>query len=369
MRNRQLLPLLILIIGIVALAAFARGRVDTSVTFDTDNILFTDHYRLSSTHEGSLVVVADSVLLASDARVGGDTALVAQGSVTIDGQVNGNLTVIGEQLLVSPDAVIDGDLAFMGDKLVIDGQVDGNLTAIADAWYISETGHVSGDSLTCSTIPGQGIPDSSSTCGEGLLAQFVPLQIMTGQYDWSAAGRDIASRGLPFSLTASLILTGLSALAVTVFPRRFSHIQEAMVTLPGGVAALGCMVGLLAVGVAAGFSLLTAALPPLALILIPLGLLLTLALVVASVIGWMALALLLGTYLLVRITRVPQPPMMAVMVGSLALFALWFILALLPFGWMVGGLAMAALGCAALGASLATRLGARPLRQRYFVQG
>jgi len=367
MTNRRTI-LLIFIVSIFALALLAYQRVGQEITFDTDDIRFTDHYRLSATHEGSLVAVASSVELTADTHVDGDAAFVSNGVVTISGQVDGSLTVMSTELHLTQNAQVDGNLAFMGDKLTLDGGVDGDLTIIADAYTRGETASVSGQSTICYSQPGTTDVSPASNCADQAFKQFIPLQTIAGQNDLTR-GQGFTVADLLFSFTVSLLLTGLSALAVTVFPHRFSHIQEAIVTTPSRLAALGCMVGLLAVGVGTAFSLLSAALPVLSFILVPLGLMLTLALLLVSVVGWIALALILGNLLVSRFARAPQPPMMTVIVGSLVLFAVWHVLALLPLGWVVGLLSMALLGTAGLGGALATRLGSRPLRPRYFVQG
>jgi hypothetical protein len=63
------------------------------------------------------------------------------------------------------------------------------------------------------------------------------------------------------------------------------------------------------------------------------------------------------------------PPLIAVALGSAALFLLWYVLALLPLGGLVSFALMAIFGSAGLGAAFTTRLGTHPLRRTYFVQG
>jgi hypothetical protein len=166
----------------------------------------------------------------------------------------------------------------------------------------------------------------------------------------------------------SLVLTGVSALAVAAFPRQISYIEEAILTMPRRVGQAGLLAVLLVIGVTAGVVLLLGVVPPLGLITLPVFGLAALVLLGMTVSGWITVALIVGNWLLRRMSR-GLPPLITVAIGSIVLFAIWHMLALLPFGVLIVLAAMAVLGTVGLGAVVATRLGTRPVRRRYFVQG
>jgi hypothetical protein len=373
--TRKILLLIAIVSGMFWVADTIRHWFTANPITSKSQVLFTDNYHLSDIYPESLAVVADTVTLDSESYVMGDAALSGSNQTQVDGVVKGNLNVVSDQFALGQSAQISGDLSAMGDTFIIEGQVDGKVTVIGDSLLIHPKARLSGEIVACvetitdlrpAAAPVQPCQDMTA-----LLTFFEPLQHMGKGFDLSgvALGGGLTGKGLLFSLSASLLLTGLGALAVTVFPRRFSHIQEAIVFNPRSMSALGCMALLLAVGISAGLVTLSASLPALRVVVIVIGLVLGLALVVLMMIGWITLALILGDILLRRVTRSAQPPVIDVIVGSLLLFALLHLLALVPFGGVIGLLIIAVLGCAGLGGTLSTRIGRRPLRRRYFVQG
>jgi hypothetical protein len=368
MRNHQKIILLtVLVLTMFVMANNLRQRFTLQSPVDTDNIIFANDYLLSGKHDGALVIVANTVDGGDAGTIAGDAALIGREGVNFHGITTGDLTVMGENIDLYGD--VAGSTAVMGDIIVINGHFSGPVTVIgkfltvgADSTFPSLTACV--NDLNDNRIGANKQRQAISPCQDkaAALATFAPFQALRGD----GAG---SSGGLLFSLMSSLLLTVLSALAVTIFPRQFSHIQEAIISIPRGLAGVGCMTGLLAVGIAAGIGVLLAVVPPLAVVLVPLGFLFALLLLCLSVIGWITLALLLGNTLVLRFKGKPQPPLVAAALGSLVLFAVWHLLALLPFGWMIALLGIAAFGSMGLGGTVATRIGTRPLRRQYFVQG
>ena len=115
--------------------------------------------------------------------------------------------------------------------------------------------------------------------------------------------------------------------------------------------------------------LVLAKLPVLGLLLLPVGLIAGVVVFGMVLTGWIALALLLGDWLVRRLVRHTLPPLITVVLGSAALFVLWHILALVPFGSLAGLAVMLLLGAVGLGATLSTVMGTRSMRRSYFVQG
>jgi hypothetical protein len=373
--RRKILVLFLAVAAMIGLASSARhwfeGRSDSA----KNNVIFADDYRLNGVYRDSLAVVAAAAALEADSHVKGDAALLGDQLARVDGAVDGNLTMAGESLTLGADGSVNGDLSAMGTVITIGGQVDGRLTVVGDELVIEPDARLNGEIVACvNTIDDQraDVP-TIKPCQDvtALLSIFRPLQLLSESGAapvWAAPG-GLSSSNLAVSLSASLLFTGLSALAVMVFPRQFSRMQEAISTTPRRLASLGCMALLLTLGLGTGAVGLMTVARPLGLVLVPLGLLLSLGLAILLVMGWITLALLLGDVALRHMTRTAQPPVIDAAFGSLLLFALWHVLAIVPFGGVVGLLLMGVLGAAGLGGALATRLGTRPLRRQYFVQG
>ena len=87
------------------------------------------------------------------------------------------------------------------------------------------------------------------------------------------------------------------------------------------------------------------------------------------VIGWMTMGLLSGDWLLRRFAHRSSPPMLTMIVGSLALFLVWTVAASLPFGPVLSSIMVLLTGAVGFGAAIMTRLGTRSPARSYFVQG
>jgi hypothetical protein len=376
MRNaRKILPLLIFVVIILGVASYVRIWVTDRAQPDSKQVIFSDDYQLSTDYDHALAVVADTARLENGSHVSGDVALVGHDSAQVDGIVDGDLTVTGDALTLGGNGTVHGDFSAMGADVTLDGTVAGNVTVIGKSLVVNRGAKIAGgviacvDSITDLRVDAPKIQPCQDT--DALMSLFTPLQGLSNGFEISqlAASGGLTGDGLLFSISVSLLLTGLSALAVTVFPRPFSQIQEALLSTPSSMTALGCMALLLTIGLCTGAVVLVKAVPMSAVITVPLGLLLGLAVVAMSIVGWITLALLIGDFALRHITRTILPPVIAAAFGSILLFTLWHVLAIIPFGGLFGLLVMGLLGAAGFGAALATRMGTRPLHRRHFVQG
>jgi hypothetical protein len=368
--RRKLILLALVVIGLLALGLFARQSV-ADVRLGADNVIVTDHYRLSRAVDEPLVVIADTVTITNDSQVAGNAALVGRSAVTVDGRINGDLTVLGNTLAINRNSRVSGDAALMGNVVTVAGDVDGQLTVMADRLVVEPGARLNGEIVACvSAIDGRDYLSESQIrrCSENeALATFAPLQALRDGVspDQFAQG---FSAGLPFTLLGSILLAGLAALAVTLFPQQIGHLQTAVRAVPRSLAGTGCLAFLLVIGGVAGLVLVLAIAPPLGLILLPLALLVGLALLGMIIAGWIALALVLGDWLMRRATGGALPPLVDAAVGSLALLVVWNLLAALPFGALAVLLAVTVLGAVGLGAAVTTRMGTRPLRPTALTQ-
>jgi cytoskeletal protein CcmA (bactofilin family) len=363
---------LVMLIAASALRQAASGRA----WLDGDHVIVTEQYTLNQALDSALVAVADTVTLRADSRVAGDAALIGRSAVTLQGRVEGDLTAMTGNFRLSEGGQVAGDAILMSSTTTIDGVVNGDLALLGNTLSLGPGAHVSGEiSTNATTITDQRAQQTPILPLEQgkHAASIAPLrQLSEGRWhprEMIAWGGSPSGLGLLLSVVGSLTLTGIAALAVTLFPRQFSHIQEAILNNPRSLSGAGCMTLLLMAGLGAVGVIALAMLPTLGLLLAPLGLLLGLALLAFGIAGWITLALILGDWVLRRWLRLSSPPLAAAVLGSLMLFAIYHVLAFIPYGTVVAFIVIVVLGSVGLGGALMTRLGTRPLRRSYFVQG
>jgi cytoskeletal protein CcmA (bactofilin family) len=373
--RRKLMVLGLIVVALIWLGIGTARRIFERPVVDSEHVIFrlSDDYRLESTVNEPLVVVSNDISLASDSQVQGDTALVGD-AVLVEGQVSGDLTLMGDTLTINPTSRVSGDVSLVGSDVVVGGTIDGSVTVIGDTLTITSDAQISGDVTACvdvvtdERVNGQIRPCSDS---EALGSFFRTLDDAT-RLDSAVAGAvgsGLSVAALLFSGFTSLLLAGISGLVVAAFPRHISYIEEAMLTIPRRMGRIGILTFLLAVGIGVAVIAMVAVLPPVGLVVLPVALIAGLAFLAMTVAGWITVALVVGNWLLRRSSRSVLPPLVVASAGSVLLFMVWHILALIPLGLPVALVLMAVLGSVGLGAVVKTRLGTRPVRRSYFVQG
>lgn len=375
--TRKLVILAAGLIGLTVVGSALSHAVLSRPLVDSDHIIFTDTYQLSAVADDALVVVADNVELSADSVIPDDAALVGRTQASLNGKIEGDLTLMGGDLTLGENANVAGDASFMGKQVTLNGQIDGDVVVISESLKIDPAAQIKGEVTACVSNLTDGRNDTRKveTCSSGPdNAQFTMLQSLRDGSIISStigggSGGGFSGAGLLLSLLSTFSLTALSALAVALFPRHFSYLTEAVRAAPRSLAGVGCLTLLATGGVGAGVTLALAKLPVLGLLMLPVGLLIGVIVFAMVLTGWIALALLLGDYLVRRLVKHTLPPLITVVLGSAALFVLWYVLALLPFGAWFGLGVMALLGAVGLGATLSTVMGTRAMRRSYFVQG
>ncbi|MGQ9889954.1 MAG: hypothetical protein ACUVSX_15925 [Aggregatilineales bacterium] len=356
---RGLLILAVIVGALVALLNAARQRLETP--WGSGSVVVQPQYRLDAALDESLAVLGETIALGPQSAVEGQTALVGD-SIYLAGAVNGDLTVLGSTVIFASEAVINGDALLLADNIALDGQISGRVYARASELAIRPTAVILGPLYACGSVTDARVGAASHLpCDAGAL-NARPVWGGGPQAAFSALG-------LLVSLFAALLLSGLAALIVTLFPRRVSCMAEAMQRRPGGLGRLGLALGLLSLGLGALYLVLLAALPPLGLLLLPAALAAALALLGLAASGWIALALLVGDFLLRGLARTNFPPLVSAAAGSAALAIAWNGLLLVPPGGWAALAMLAVLHAVGLGTAAATRLGTRPLHDSYLIQG
>ncbi len=272
-------------------------------------VIFGGSYTLlaGETLQGDLVVFGGNATVEAGARLQGELAVMG-GNVRVDGEVHGDVALLGGQLTLGEEAVILGDVAVIG------GTVE----------------RAAGAQIRGQLVEGESIPLN--------LPSFSPAPVAI---DVSAPWwLDVA-----WKLARAFVLAALALLATLFVERPLNRVRGAAVNQP--VAAGG--VGLLTLVLLPGAMLLLA----LTLILLPVALLLSVAIVAAALLGWLALGLETGERL-AQTFHWRWPPAMQAAIGTLALSLVLDLLSLVPcVGWLPGVL----VGSVALGATVLTRLG------------
>ena len=368
MRSRNFVIFAGAVAAVFVLALLLRQPVTQRAVIDDQNILVKSDYHVSTAHDGDLVVMGSTVAIDDDGSVEGNASLIGD-NVTVAGTVNGGLTALGKNVFIDPTASINGHTALMGTNITVGGNISGSLTINGETITILPETSIDGSINVCAkSITDQRANTPAITCSGVDLAAFAPLLALR-------SGAQSNSHQLPIFalvlLTAfgGVLLTGMSVLSVTFFPRQISHIEEAMRLRPRSFVGVGIATYALEIGVFFALLFLLAILPPLGLLLIPVFLILSLLLLLLSISGLITLVVMLGDWLLRRVTRPPMPPLIAAVIGSLALSLGLSVVALLPYGFAISFILLGALTSVGLGAALFTRIGTRPVGRTYFIQG
>ena len=247
---------------VFAVIASAAAPVALAQGTTGDRVVMGENYTLASgdTLDGNLAVLGGNATLEDDTLVTGDVTL-AGGNMIVSGRIGGNLTMMGGALTLTDSAVIEGNLAAFA------GSVD----------------RAAGAQVQGETFNGLRTPNRI-----GPVAPVAPVIPRMGAFD--EAPRSWFGRfvGWQLGTIGSIILMGLLGLVLVVIaPRGVARVASATASQPALTFGVGFLT--LVVGLLAGLILLIAC---------GLGLLIWLALVAASVLGWIGVAVWVGQRLL-----------------------------------------------------------------------
>lgn len=368
---RKLLVLAAAIIVMLVIGSLAsRAVLSQNADSDQNRPIFTSDYTLETTKTDDLFVLADTAQLAAGSHVMADAAIVGRSRIVVDGQVDGDLTAMGGDITLGQGAKINGDADLIGSHISFAGHIDGNMSVVADTLDLLPGATINGGLELCVShfTNETTLNISSRTCGEEERAGWQSLR------DGTLVSETLATGGFSFGafVFTGIVTLGLGALAgviVSIFPRPFGLMTQAIRSVPARSARVGCVTLILLVALAAGVMVILAVLPPLGLVLLPVAALLSLPLGLLFAAGWITLALLTGDWLLRKLARHHSPPMLTVIAGSLGLFAVWTLLTILPFGPILGVVIPFVVGTVGFGAAIMTRVGTRSPARTHFVQG
>jgi hypothetical protein len=369
--RRHWLILIIIVLVLLVLGGAARQWVTTQDFRPENRLTLTSDYLLNDTITDDLVVMAGNIALDSESHVQGDASLIAD-TITIDGTIDGDLITLGDKLSLLAGSHIVGNVSLIGSDITLGGRIDGNVHISSDQLTVLPDAEISGTINPCAAtiIDSRANALPSTPCEQRAFALFDMLVTLRQPMNtlnaaqWAAPGSALLTLVL-----GSLVLAGFSTLAVAMFPRQISRIEEAIRLRPRGLFGAGFAVFLLVFGLSAALIVVLAILPPVGLLLLPVYALAGLAGLALFTAGLVTLSLVIGDWIARRVSKGSQPPLITASLGSLVLSLLLAFLALAPFGFAFGLVALLAISSVGVGAALFTRMGTRSLQRSYFVQG
>jgi len=300
-----------------------------------------------------LVVSGASVLAQDGGGTQGDKFILGQNYVLQAGEtLDGSLAVLGGNANLEQGSAVNGDLVIIGGELTIAGTVHGSVAVFGGSTTLEETAVIQGNFASYGgaivRAPGATILGAVTTGSGGgpsvviprIQAPFVPAWPF--QPSGGSGLGHIISWELG-ALGAGLLLALLGVLAVLIAPKAMGRIASAAAGQPAFTFGVGLLTAVVAI---LGGTLL--------LIACCTGLFVWLALLVALLVGWIAVGLWLGQWLLAALKLRPASSLVEVAVG---VFIITF-LGRLPL--CIGFLFSVIVGCIGLGAVVLTRVGTQP---------
>jgi hypothetical protein len=374
MYRKGLFVLALGIIGVVVLATAARQALTRQPLLRSTQVKLEQSYILVGPVTEDLVVLAEVIHLQPDSRVTGNVALIGD-MVQVNGPIEGDLTVLADTVLVGPEGHISGSATLLVDEATVAGQIDGRLHVRGDQITMLPDARIGGTVFVCAGSWNDSREDAPPprSCDESDLWSSTRTLAAVSDPNFVLPLLNVTISGAALAILStalgSLALSGLSILAVVLFPRQISHIEEAVHTGPRSLGGTGLMMIALAAGVTFALIAAVVAVPPLGLVLVPVYVLAALVFFGMALAGWITVTLVIGDFLLRQIGRAALPPLVIAAVGNLTLLLVWNLLALHPTTRIFGLIGLIGLGTVGLGATFITRLGTRPVHRSYLVQG
>lgn len=325
-------PLIALLLLAVLVLVPLRGAAAKGLS--EGQVVFGQSFTLKSgeTLHGDLVVFGGSATIEEGAKVDGNTLLFG-GNLVINGEVTGDVALAGGSVTLGAHAHLHGNLSTVGASLDrADGsQVDGQIFNTATSW-------VNNASAGKHPIPPIVTPPTP-------VVPNIHINVNPFGSIMNAFGQ-----ALGIGLLAMLLMLFLAPQA-----RRVAQAAASQPWIAGGLGLLTIVVAVIALVALAVFSILIITL----IITVPLIIVISVALPMAGLFGWIAIGLEVGERFTKAIHQEWHPALEAGL-GTFALTLISSALTGIPVLNCIGWLAPFLLGLAALGAVVMTRFGTRP---------
>ncbi len=313
---------------------------------------------------------------------GGDSGVVFTDHYTLaEGeQVTGDLVVVAQTITLQHGSTVTGSVALLGEAITLDGHVMGDLAAMGENVMLGTGAYVTGSATLCGTTirrePNvQIMGDYSASCDrvDQLLGEVVPLAIDPSHWNWEdfdpaaldlglldEVGAQVAARTplehLGQNALRSLVMGALAAFFTLVGPLRLRRMSDAALITPVTMGLIGLLT-LVVAGALTALVIFSVAVILVTICLLPFVGLAWVALVLMILMGWSALSLPVGAWLLAQMNIRRVSPLAAAAVGAVTLTFLTGLLTLtLPTTIVFVGVILL-LASWGLGAVIMTRLG------------
>jgi len=272
-------------------------------------------------------------------------------------RLDGDQVWVGSSLVLDPGSAVNGSITLIGDEVMAGGLVSGDLTVIASNFTLGGTARITGDLTYCAgratLVDGAQVGgERKNECGDDARSTLDRVA-GTGGGRWQPS---FFTRVLG-TLGRALFLGGFAALGMALFPAGLRRMSSSIRSAPYASAGIGCLTLVAAVGVSAVYGLSLVFVFP--LLALPLFLLGWLALGLALLIGWAAVAYSVGGWILRRADVENQPPMVQAAAGGLALGLVIMVADLFWITSWIGSLVALVLSAIGLGAVILTQFGTR----------
>ena len=298
-------------------------------------LVFGGSYTLRSGERlsGDLVVFGGNVRMEADTRVDGNIVVIG-GAADIAGRVRGDMVIVGGGVRLLSTAEVDGQLVRVGGTLQKDegAQIHGGETGGANIPPIRP-------------LPQIPTPPAVPSWPQRSVNTFVSFVL-----------------NVVYSLGMTMVLALLAVFVIALWREPVERVSQTIVNAPAASWGVGALTVLAFVVVLPAFAVLSSIL----IIACGLGLLgfgiitvLSVALGVAWLMGWIALGQLVGQRLLDMLGNRHPAPAASAAVGTAVLTLFWLGLApLCGMGWLI----FAVLSPLGLGAVLLARFGTQDYR-------
>jgi cytoskeletal protein CcmA (bactofilin family) len=312
----------------------------------------------------ALLLPVTPALAGDEPPDGGITVFGEDYTVESGTTIEGNLTVFDGDLVVEDGGTVAGTVVVWGGDAQVEGTVEGDLVVSGGDVLLEDDAWVQGDivcSWNCSLDQGPEARVDGSVI-EGIvlprisrLPEIRPPSPMTVQ---------LADAGLVLgplfnivrNIVSALVVATLAVLVALLLPRQVSRVGRTMTQAPAPSLGYGLLTAF-----AAGASIV---LLTLTICFSPIAILAALALLAASLFGWICFGAVVGERLLKAFNARGVEPVWAAGLGTLVIS---LVVALIDAGlslvcclealvWAV----VFILGCAGLGAVVLTRFGSQP---------
>lgn len=355
------LRILLLVIAVAAVILFLSVLARTAILGTTfpGGVIVTGEYSQTDAHEGDLLVASKNITFSGESSVSGNVSLVGE-TIHLAGRIDGDLTILADHVFLDGGSV-GGKLQILADDAFIAAQIGGDATLKADILTLDAGASFIAPPAVCapelidSRDGGQvnACPSTARNPFEELLTLRALVQ--SGTVDESAGGQ---AAYVLMALLAVIAFVAAAALVVSLFPERLARVVRTMNRRPARSASVGIGVFMLVCGLTGGEIVLLGSLTPAGLVALPLYLLFVLGILLLSMVGLIALALLIGARIVGGKPGNAQPPLVAAAVGGLVVAVALAVIILQPFGQVVSLILFSGLAVVGTGAALHTRLGA-----------